>query len=87
MQATVEFEGHSVICNLINPYFEPPISVSGSQGTQSHQQTPYSLSNAKLFLQEIIPLPNMFVIKTNSTTYRATLNKQQGYEIFCSISA
>jgi hypothetical protein len=87
MQATVEFDGHSVICDLIYPNSESPMSVSESLGTQSWQQTPYSLSNAKLVLQEITPLPNECVIKTKTTTYRATVNMQHGDEIWCSISA
>lgn len=86
MQATIEIDGHSVICDLIYPHIELPISVPEQLGSQSLQQTPYSLSNAKLVLQEIIPLPSKCVIKTKTTTYRATVNRQHGNEAWCSIS-
>jgi len=87
MQALVKFDRQSVVCDFIYPNSEPPMSVPGPQGTKHTQQTPYSHSNAKLVLEVITPLPNSFEIKTTTTTYSATLTRQQGNEVWCSVTA
>ncbi|POZ53217.1 hypothetical protein [Methylovulum psychrotolerans] len=85
MQAEVEFDGKSIECKLTYPYSERPIAISGPLGSQVWQSTDYSKSNCKMILDLCESLPNEFVIKIQNKAHKATLNRQRGSDVWCTI--
>jgi hypothetical protein len=83
MQAMVEYSEESIECDFVYPYNEPPTIVAGLMGSQSWQKPSY---NAKLVLPSIIELPSEFVIKSGAKTYRGSVKKQCGNDVYCEVS-